>query len=69
MDIGLNVEFDGKRNIVMEGGIVKEYPIGGLICDYARLHPTELKPLIMNNPFFQDMDLRENGGEALMSLY
>lgn len=69
MDIGLNVEFDGKKNIVIEGGIVKEYPIGGMICEYARLHPTELKPLIMDNPFFQDADLKENGGKALMSLY
>lgn len=69
MDIGLNVEFDGKKNTVIEGGIVKEYPIGGMICEYARLHPTELKPLIMDNPFFQDTDLKENGGKALMSLY
>ena len=32
MDIGLNVEFDGKKNIVMDGDVIKEYPIGGMIC-------------------------------------
>ena len=69
MDIGLNVDFDGKKNIVMEGGIIKEYPIGGMACEYARLRPTEIKPLILENPYFQDADLRENGGHALMSLY
>lgn len=69
MDIGLNVDFDGKRNIVMEGENVKEYPIGGMICEYARLHPTKIKPIIMENPYFQDTDLKEHGGDALMSLY
>lgn len=69
MDIGLNVEFDGKKNIVMCGDIIEEYPIGGMICEYARLRPTELKPLIMENPYFQDIDLKENGGHALMRLY
>lgn len=69
MDIGLNVDFDGKKNIVMEGDIIKEYPIGGMACEYARLRPTEIKPLILENPYFQDADLQENGGHALMSLY
>ena len=69
MDIGLNVDFDGKKNIVMEGGIIKEYPIGGMACEYARLHPTEIKPLILENPYFHDSALKENGGHALMNLY
>ena len=69
MDIGLNVEFDGKKNIVMEGDIIKEYPIGGMACEYARLRPTEIKPLIMENTYFNDADLVGNGGHALMSLY
>ena len=56
MDIGLNVDFDGKKNIVMEGEIIKEYPIGGMICEYARLRPTGIKPLIMENPYFQDTE-------------
>ena len=67
MDIGLNVDFDGKKNIVMEGDIIKEYPIGGMACEYARLRPTEIKPLILENSYFQDADLQENGGHALMA--
>ena len=69
MDVGLNVEFDGKKNIVMEGDVIKEYPIGGMICEYARLHLTEIKAFIMENPYFEDTDLKENGGRALMSFY
>lgn len=69
MDIGLNVEFDSKKNIVMEGEVIKEYPIGGMICEYARLRPMEIKPFIMENSYFHDTDMKENGGHALMSLY
>lgn len=69
MDIGLQVAFDGKKNIVMADEIAKEYPIGGMVCEYARLHPTEIRPLILENPYFQDANLKENGGHALMSLY
>lgn len=69
MDIGLNVDFNGKKNIVLNGDIIKEYPIGGMICEYARLRPTEIKPIIMKNPYFHDADLDENGAHALMSLY
>lgn len=69
MDVGLNVVFDGKKNIVMEGDVIKEYPIGGMICEYARLRPTEIKAFIMENPYFEDTDLKENGGHALMSFY
>ena len=69
MDVGLNVEFDGKKNIVMEGDVIKEYPIGGMICEYARLRPTEIKAFIMENSYFEDTDLKENGGRALMNFY
>lgn len=69
MDTGLNVDFDGKKNIVLENGIIKEYPIGGMACEYARLRPMEIKPLILKNAYFQDTDLKKNGGHALMELY
>ena len=69
MDIGLNVDFDGKRNIVLENGVIKEYPIGGMACEYARLRPTEIKPLILDNAYFQDTNLKKNGGHALMELH
>lgn len=69
MDVGLNVDFDGKKNIVMMGDIINVYPIGGMVCEYARLRPTEIKPLIMENPYFHDIDLKGNGSHALMRLY
>jgi hypothetical protein len=68
MDVGLRVEFDGVKNVVLMGE-VKEYPIGGMACEYARLQPTELKEVILSNPYFQDEDLNENGGMALAKLY
>lgn len=40
-----------------------------MICEYARLRPTEIKAFIMENPYFEDTDLKENGGRALMSFY
>ena len=65
MDVGLNVDFDGKKNIVMEGEIINVYPVGGMVCEYARLRPVELKPLIMENSYFHDTDLNGNGSHAL----
>lgn len=69
MDIGLNIDFNGKTNIVLENGIFKEYPIGGMACEYARLRPTEIKPLILKNAYFQETDLKAYGGYALMDLH
>lgn len=43
---GLIVDYDGEKNIVMYHG-TKEYPIGGLAAEYARLHPTDLKDVIL----------------------
>lgn len=43
---GLIVDFDGKKNVVMYHGL-KEYPIGGMIAEYAKLHPAELKKVIL----------------------
>ena len=69
MDIGLRVEYDGKKNVVLAGEIIKEYPIGGLMCEYARLRPTELKEVILSNPFWSEENLSEKGGEALFAFY
>lgn len=69
MDIGLRVEYDGKKNVVLAGEIIKEYPIGGLMCEYARLRPTELKEVILRNPFWNEESLSEKGGDALYTFY
>jgi len=47
IDFGLHVTFDGKKYVMVMPKCQDEYPIGGLICEYTRLAPTELKDLIM----------------------
>ena len=69
MDIGLRVEYDGKKNVVLAGKKIKECPIGGLMCEYARLRPTELKEVILSNPFWNEESLSEKGGDALYAFY
>lgn len=68
-DIGLYVEYDGKKNVVIGNGEVKEYPIGGMACEFSRLHPTEIKGYIMQLELFNETNLKEHGGEALMQLF
>lgn len=68
-NIGLSVEFDGKKNVVMIDGFVKEYPIGGMACEYARFRPTDLKEIIMACPHFQEGDLPGKLSEATMWFY
>lgn len=48
MDFGLSVTFDGKSYTLIVKDHVKEYPIGGLICEYCRLSPTDIKPIIFS---------------------
>lgn len=69
MDIGLYVEYDGKKNIVISNGEISEYPIGGMACEFARLHPTEIKNYIMNVSVFKETDLKEYAAVALMELF
>lgn len=47
---GMTVQFDGEKNTILCNGIVKDYPIGGMICEYSRLHPTELKKVFDSYP-------------------
>lgn len=53
-DGGFTVEFDGKKNTVLRSGIVKEYPIGGMAAEYARLRPTEIKEVILQYDRLED---------------
>lgn len=69
MEVGLSVEYDGKKNIVFSNGVIKEYPIGGLICEYARFRPTELKQIILENPYFRAENIKEKSADALMHFY
>lgn len=43
MDFGLAVTYNGKGYTLLCPDHVKEYPVGGLICEYCRLAPTAIK--------------------------
>ena len=67
--IGLTVEFDGKKNVVLADGQVTEYPIGGMACEYARLHPTAIKQFILDMPSYGEAFSPDAVAEALMQMY
>lgn len=50
IDYGLSVTFNGKSYTLLCDSIVRKYPIGGLICEYCRLDPTEIKEIILDCP-------------------
>lgn len=50
IDYGLSVTYDGKGYTLLCDGIVKAYPVGGLISEYCRLAPTTIKDVIMDCP-------------------
>ena len=60
---GLVVDYDGKKNVVMYQGL-KEYPIGGMIAEYARLHPTCLKEVILDYQL-----INENASEETIAKF
>ena len=43
-----SVTFDGKNYTLMVPDHLKEYPIGGLICEYCHLSPTNIKDVIIS---------------------
>lgn len=47
-DLGLVVAFNGEKNTVWSDGTFKTYPIGGMMCEYARLKATDLKDIILD---------------------
>lgn len=66
IDYGLNVLYDGKTNILLQGDVY-EYPVGGLICEYMRLNPSELKDAILCCDFLDLSTSPDNVFNALLS--
>ena len=56
---GLVVDYDGDKNVVMYHGL-KEYPIGGMIAEYTRLHPISLKNVILDYQKINEIPLNED---------
>ena len=55
MDYGLSVFYNNNKSYTLVGnGNLKEYPVGGLICEFCRLAPTELKEVILDCPGLND---------------
>lgn len=48
LDLGLNATFDGKKYQIFTPQGLEEYPIGGLICEYLRLVPLDIKSVILS---------------------
>lgn len=48
MGFGLNTTFDGAKYRLVMAQSTDEYPIGGLICEYMRLTPMDIKSVIMS---------------------
>lgn len=50
IEFGLSVTFDGKSYTLLSPNHVRDYPLGGLICEYCRLAPTKIKDVILSCP-------------------
>lgn len=69
IDFGLNVTFNGKNYQMVMSHCCDEYPIGGLICEYMRLAPTDLKDIIMNIDGIRENLTAESFTEAMIKLH
>lgn len=68
IDFGLSVLFDGKSYMVMWPSGVKEYPIGGLICEYCRVVPAAIKEVIMTCSHLDEKPNTDNLCDVIMEL-
>lgn len=48
IDFGLNTIYDGNKYQLVMAQSEDEYPIGGLICEYMRLTPMDIKAVILS---------------------
>lgn len=64
-DYGMTITYDGEKNKILCQGIIKDYPIGGLVCEYARLEPAELKEVLDSYPKRESVRNIENLVEAM----
>lgn len=67
---GLPVWYDGKKYVLLYEGTTREYPIGGLACEYSRFKPYTLKDVIMECPVFNKSPYeKETRDEAVKWFY
>lgn len=63
LEYGLMVRYDGEENDVFYDGI-KKYHVGEMMCELARVHPSEIKPMIMGYEGFNKAIDIDNFGDA-----
>lgn len=69
IDFGLNTVFNGSKYKLVMAHSLDEYPIGGLICEYMRLTPTDIKDLILSCDGLDKEGTRDNYAEVFMQLH
>lgn len=69
LEYGLHILFDGKRYTLLQEGMVIDYPIGGLFCEFARLHPTEIKDIILKCPGINEKYEKEKVVDVFLKLH
>jgi len=67
-DLGLYVDFDGRKNIVIDGDVT-EYAVGEMICELARIAPTDIKKYVTGNSHYFDTDPKATIGDAIIELH
>ena len=51
---GMQIEFNGKKYTLLAANTIKDYAIGELMCELARLNTVGLKDIILKIPNFHD---------------
>lgn len=69
IDNGLTITFNGKHYTFLGNGVVKDYPIGGLACEYFDLAPTEIKDVIMSLSNLNAEPTPDIATDGLMEFY
>lgn len=64
-NLGTVITYNGKRNGLIYNGKYKEYPVGSLICEYARFDFVQMKNLIANYIRKNDLLNEENVMDAI----
>lgn len=69
IDFGLNAIFDGSKYRLVMAQSDDEYPIGGLICEYMRLTPMDIKAVIMSCDGLEKEGSTDNYLDTFLQFY
>lgn len=69
IDFGLNTLFDGNKYRLVMHQSEDEYPIGGLICEYMRLTPMDIKKVILSCSGLNKEGTSDNFAETFMEFH